>query len=402
MSGLTKGPLGCEVCDVSWHGFDLEHRILEDTDVLPPENLQREAELVISFCSYRLDWLLAELNLIRLRVNVSRITIYSKCGRDPILPTGCADFNSLPLKNINYHNGWVQLRRCHTSDPLHWPIHLTTVTMLPNRGRCDHTYAHHMATMYGRLSSLTIFIKDTSFKRGWTILKKRQHTLELMATQASRAGFSCRLVRRAEHGMQFSIWHLFEVLAEYQVGKYVTLHDQANTTINQPRPTFPSPIRPMGNWLQQSGVFSFAHSGIMPDVKSSFQQLITQSLWPVCYGGGFAAARNQICRWPQQMWQRLTDALTRGDSIEEGHYAERLWAALLAQPLSHQTAHALVCAANDQIRQYDRTRQMMGLLHLCNCTSQCSTEGLHQFSEHRKDSKGLQSTLDRIRRRESP
>ena len=60
---------------------------------------------------------------------------------------------------------------------------------------------------------------------------------------------------------------------------------------------------------------------------------------PVCYGGGFSALADGVRQLPLSAWEGLRDALVRGDNIEEGHYAERLWAVLLA-PRLHPGCHA--------------------------------------------------------------
>ena len=62
--------------------------------------------------------------------------------------------------------------------------------------------------------------------------------------------------------------------------------------------------------------------------------LAERALWPVCYGGLFGATRTAIHRTSKASWEQLRDSLTRGDNIEEGHYAERSWAGLLAAPLN--------------------------------------------------------------------
>ena len=54
----------------------------------------------------------------------------------------------------------------------------------------------------------------------------------------------------------------------------------------------------------------------------------------VCYGGYFAASTaNIFTRQSMETWKALEKSLERGDNIQEGHYAERSWARLLATPL---------------------------------------------------------------------
>ena len=52
---------------------------------------------------------------------------------------------------------------------------------------------------------------------------------------------------------------------------------------------------------------------------------------------------------PQRVWSRLTSLLSRGNNIEEGHYAERLWAALLSPPLDTHDVAAVQRAAGSNV-----------------------------------------------------
>jgi len=53
---------------------------------------------------------------------------------------------------------------------------------------------------------------------------------------------------------------------------------------------------------------------------------------PVCYGGNFVVKATQI--YPKKdILKKMQDSLMRGDSIEEGHFVERIWAGLLSKPL---------------------------------------------------------------------
>jgi len=60
---------------------------------------------------------------------------------------------------------------------------------------------------------------------------------------------------------------------------------------------------------------------------------LPQKLVPVCYGGIFAASVENIYKQDMKMWMKLEISLARGDNIEEGHFVERSWAALLSNPL---------------------------------------------------------------------
>merc|ERR1712228_818995 len=64
--------------------------------------------------------------------------------------------------------------------------------------------------------------------------------------------------------------------------------------------------------------------------------------WPVCYGGNFAATATKIHAVPRTFWERIKDALSRDDNIEEGHYVERMWAGFLTSRLSQHDADLLL------------------------------------------------------------
>ena len=78
------------------------------------------------------------------------------------------------------------------------------------------------------------------------------------------------------------------------------------------------------------------------------------------FGGAFAATRRQIWARRAETWRRLSDALSRGNNIEEGHYSERLWGLLLAPPLTDDAAAAMLCAGHAG----DSTT---GLFKSCRC-----------------------------------
>ena len=64
----------------------------------------------------------------------------------------------------------------------------------------------------------------------------------------------------------------------------------------------------------------------------------------VSYGGGFVTTRAAIRHVPQASWARIVHTLSRGENIEESHYLERSWAALLTLPLTADLEGAMTCA----------------------------------------------------------
>ena len=67
---------------------------------------------------------------------------------------------------------------------------------------------------------------------------------------------------------------------------------------------------------------------------------------PVCFGGTFAASRAAIRSVPRATWAFVAKTLDRGDSVQEGHFAERAWAALLGPDASRRFQDWLVCRAD--------------------------------------------------------
>ena len=85
----------------------------------------------------------------------------------------------------------------------------------------------------------------------------------------------------------------------------------------------------LGGYLDALNITCYADPGLAQDIV------------PVCYGGSFAASVENIYNIDIKTWKKIEDTLARGDSIEEGHFMERSWAALLASPLEHFQIEAL-------------------------------------------------------------
>jgi len=62
----------------------------------------------------------------------------------------------------------------------------------------------------------------------------------------------------------------------------------------------------------------------------------------VCYGGVFAASVSNIHNRDMSVWKAVEKSLSRGNNIQEGHYAERSWANLLSTPLQPYQVKTLV------------------------------------------------------------
>ena len=117
-----EAPLSCSVCeDEAW----------ERSVAAGAKGTIEAVDVVVSYCNHNLDWLQEYVSsLHNLGAPVRSVTIYSKCSA------------AAPAAKAS--DTWSQV-----------------FVELPNVGRCDHTYAYHMSTMYAELADATIFIKDS-------------------------------------------------------------------------------------------------------------------------------------------------------------------------------------------------------------------------------------------------
>ena len=310
-----------------------------------------KADIVVAHCTEDLSWLQASIaNLRRCPaggINVVKIYIYSKCGK-PV--TG------MPPD--------------------------TVLTVLPNVGRNDHTYAHHLSVKHPNgQQPLTLFIKDTYHTNRRS--GKEREVLDLCqlvtVTRQNGMGFGCGMAPRmfeysgelyrgigpygelkrdpptkynalpmtkldygAGREVKSSAWHIPSILGEFAMENYTSFTDTQQTGI-----PFNSPVRPLREWAK--------HSRVIP--AWAVDRIFDRKLVPVCYGGQFAVLKENIERIGLGGFATLRDALTRGDNIEEGHFAERLWAAILtSKPLWPEFA-----------RIEKRLISLGGIVHLGPC-----------------------------------
>merc|ERR1712157_183489 len=110
---------------------------------------------------------------------------------------------------------------------------------------------------------------------------------------ANMNGFACGY--EGNGGIYF---HNTAFIREFSLGEY------KGVAIKSPFPNF-------GHWLDNMGI------------------KLPQPTTPVCYGGNFVAKASRVYANKLTL-QRMERSLTRGNSIEEGHFAERTWAVLFS------------------------------------------------------------------------
>lgn len=191
------------------------------------------------------------------------------------------------------------------------------IVRMENIGRCDHTYAHWLAQAGNRIpadrheSDLILFIKDNDMSA--RNIGDIPVAFEKMVRVASgRLKFAC-----GRSWPRHSLYHISQSLMQFAHGTTVyKVWESKNRTRDEQ--TFTSSFKSFGEWATAMGIA---------------KRIENQTLVPVCYGGTFLTTYSQIVLPPSDVWSRLETSLSRGDNIEEGHFAERSWAALLSNPL---------------------------------------------------------------------
>lgn len=284
--------------------------------------LETTIHVVISHCNKPLDWLEGYLQGF---TNLVSLHVLSKCGYEV---EGAPD------------NAVVQV--------------------LPNVGRCDHAYAYYITSILPTLvtstdddNSVVVFLKDTltskihqNFGKGRSILTDmyksetsyfyRNDLKSLVRVASSTNGFSCGLSNAV-----VSTYHDLDTLLHFNLNHYEKGEDEYKT--NRDGITFLSEYKNLGEF--------YSALNIKP----------SQDLVQVCYGGIFSASSKNILKQDMGVWKKLESLLTRGDNIQEGHYAERSWGLLLASPLEQ--------FQNEAVRKHsssisDQEEGIMGALTL--------------------------------------
>jgi hypothetical protein len=218
---------------------------------------------------------------------------------------------------------------------------------LPNVGGCDHTMAYWMAEVLPTLprahdndddggdddedsgDEVVLFLKDDMRSRDDSMNARDFRTLLDLAL--SDQGFGCVLEPSPVYG--FSYYHEINVLQGFEMsgytrasadgahdgrdGAFYNSHDDSDTP-------FKSTYATLGDW----------HSALHIDLP--------HPLVPVCYGGMFMVKRTKIEEVPVEILGNLTLSLSRGNNIEEGHFAERTWAGLFSETLAIKEAQTLL------------------------------------------------------------
>ena len=173
------------------------------------------------------------------------------------------------------------------------------ITNLPNVGRCDHTYLAHARRLRSQLADVTLFLKDTTLAHGH--LGAMVNVLGLVATLPADLEVFCA----RSQGRDAKTFELPRYESE-QCRRYGRCYGDESY--------LRADVRPWGEWVRRH--FAAPWPEEAPDA-------------PTCLGGAFAAGRDALLRAPSETYAALEAELSRGNSLEAGHFMERAWLPLL-------------------------------------------------------------------------
>lgn len=168
------------------------------------------------------------------------------------------------------------------------------VRPLPNVGRCDHTYLHHIIQNYDTLADVTLFVPGSC--RG-------------DPAKWQKASWVARHVQ-ATGGSAFPDVALpapvDEALADFSLDQWQS-SDPENARANPASKLLPCPERPFGAWYRANS--------LSPVTGITFQ-------------GIFAVSREAVRQRPRDFYQGLIRYVDHHPDPEAGHYLERAWLAV--------------------------------------------------------------------------
>ena len=244
--------------------FDKEEEdVITQWNAEPSLSSLHKLQLVISRYAEDLSWLLTERLL---QPYVSSCIIYNK---------GDADLPEAVISAVS------------------------KVVALPNVGKCDHTYLHHIVT---GLQGEHVLADFTVFVPGSVLGEDRKKTVLWNSILEFESGATKRAL--SVHKEEFPTnWNNFSL------DRYKTAFPP-NALKNNGTEMLPAPIRPFGAWYQS--VFGSAKKQA-----------------PCWAGGCFYARRSAIERNELQLYKNLLDQTSTHVNPEVGHYIERVWGVLL-------------------------------------------------------------------------
>ena len=254
---------------------------------------KKEIHIVVSHCKSDLEW----ITDFTKGHDIASIHVISKCGM-PVL--GSPEF--------------------------------ATIEVLPNVGRCDHTYAYYISTVLDQKikegeedNSVVFFLKDDISANNLHQSGKWNSFKSMLGLASSTNGFGCGILPGStKFGLDrfaLSAYHEYSTLFDFSMQNY-SRNIKGYTTDGV---VFQSEYETLGSWVKMLGSLNPMNEIVQ-----------------ICYGGVFAASVSNIKKQNSSVWKNIEKSLSRGNNIQEGHYAERSWAPLMATPLQKYQLDAVI------------------------------------------------------------
>ena len=281
-----------------------------------------ETEIVLAHCNKSIEWLGDAVRGLReAGAKVTHVHIVSKCGTTP----ATTSLGGLAGVAIN-------------------------MTTRRNVGRNDETFARFLVDRYETLPMSLFFLKCSSSEQIRALQPDLNvsigHWLANSLTMSS-AGFAC-LVPQA------GLYHMATEADAFSIESHLTLHEQ-NVASTNATDGFKAGWRSLSSFMRH-----LLSRGTLQHLDA-----VQHTVRRVCYGGSFAASGRNVQRIPRDDWSALSTALQRGDNIEEGHFAERLWAALLSPPVDAPTGSAALSHADGLYLRFITQSRLQNLSRKC-------------------------------------
>lgn len=162
--------------------------------------------------------------------------------------------------------------------------------MLPNVGKCDHTFLYHIINNYDDLADITLFVSGRADdpRKGPKIIK----TMKLI-NKTHNSVFV---------GERFTIP---DALWNFTIDKWLSSNPENHVDEGNISNIAPAKVRPFGKWFRQ----------FWKTEKTNI--FVVQSI--------FAVHRKHIIQHPKEYYEPLYEELNYDINPEAGHYMERSW-----------------------------------------------------------------------------
>ena len=251
--------------------------------------------LVFSYCKKNVS--LGDLKAYLSRMEIKNVFIYNVCSSDQLLPSY--------LEEV-------------------FPNSIITQEGTESSSRHEISYLTWILQHFepGDVNATVLFMHDDAFDEDnshwlWWGIKD-------LLKIGSRNGFACvespienpSVDRMLGQNIVKSVYHLNKIWGEYHFIDRFFIESYKN---------FKSSSSSLGDWM-----------------KNVLQQDVSNRKYlPVCYGSNFLTTGEQLSLVDPTIWKTIMNELNRGQIIEESHFLERTWGALLSKPLE-QTQMSLL------------------------------------------------------------